>query len=75
MESDREQADLGPDLNGDAIPEPRQPKKRFIGRRAATERAAAKGQASTGIEDSTAVQGAALSSISSTVCTATDHGL
>lgn len=62
MEDDREQTDLGPtvsaDLNGDAAPEPRQPKKRFIGRRAAEERATAKGVES-GIEDSNAVQGAA----------------
>jgi len=63
MESDRQQADLGPvesaDLNGDTAPEPRQPKKRFVGRRAAAERAAAKGQTDGGIEDSNAVQGAA----------------
>lgn len=65
MEEDRAQADLGPpitaDLDGDTAPEPRQPKKRFIGRRAATERAAAKGngQPVGGIEDSAAVQGAA----------------
>lgn len=67
MESDREQADLGPDvsadLNGDTVPEARQPTKRFIGRRAAAEKAAAKGQAINGIEDSAAVQGAANSSI------------
>ncbi|KAL1305062.1 hypothetical protein AAFC00_002000 [Neodothiora populina] len=61
MEADREQADLGPtisaDLNGDAVPEPRVPKKRFIGRRAATERAAANGHPATGgIEDASAVQ-------------------
>lgn len=67
MESDREQADLGPciaaDLNEESAPVPRQPKKRFIGRRAATERAAAKGEANGagGIEDSGAVQGAATS--------------
>jgi hypothetical protein len=64
MESDREQADLGPtipeDINGDTVPEPRQPKKRFIGRRAAAERAAGKGQTDGGIEDSNAVQGAAI---------------
>jgi len=64
MEHDREQADLGPsvpaDLNGDSAPVQRQPKKRFIGRRAAAERAAAKGDASGGgIEDSSAIQGAA----------------
>lgn len=63
MEHDREQADLGPsisaDLNGDSATIQRQPKKRFIGRRAAAERAAAKGDASVGIEDSSAIQGAA----------------
>ncbi|GAB7352797.1 hypothetical protein MBLNU459_g3417t2 [Dothideomycetes sp. NU459] len=60
MEDDRAQADLGPsvstDIDADAAPVQRQPKKRFIGRRAAEERAAAKGGASGGIEDSSAIQ-------------------
>lgn len=63
MEADREQANLVPEitteLGADAAPSPRQPKRRFIGRRAAAERAAAKGDTGAGIEDSGAIQGAA----------------
>lgn len=63
MEADREQANLEPgistDISADTVPSPRQPKRRFIGRRAAAERAAAKGDTGLGIEDSGAVQGAA----------------
>ena len=65
MEEDRAVADLGPevtaDLNGaDAVVE-KKPKRRFIGRRAADAKAAARAQengAGAGIEDSGAVQGA-----------------
>ncbi len=64
MEEDRAIADLGPDvgadLNGeeDATVE-KKPKRRFIGRRAADAKAAAKAQENggAGIEDSGAVQG------------------
>lgn len=38
----------------------KQPKKRFIGRRAAAEKAAAKGDTNGGIEDSGAIQGSHL---------------
>lgn len=58
MEQDRQQADLStPEINGESVPVSKQPKKRFIGRRAAAERAAAKGEANGGIEDSGAIQG------------------
>lgn len=64
MEEDRALADLGPDLpvaadNHDgAATLPKQPKRRFIGRRAADARAAAKAEAGGGaIEDTGAVQG------------------
>ena len=64
MEEDRAMADLGPDvnptaeLNADAEPVPKAPKRRFIGRKAADAIAAAKAEASNGtIEDSGAVQG------------------
>ncbi|THX11047.1 diphthamide biosynthesis protein 1 [Aureobasidium pullulans] len=58
MEQDRRQADLStPELDGEAIAVSKQPKKRFIGRRAAAEKAAAKGETNGGgIEDSGAVQ-------------------
>ncbi|TIA21890.1 diphthamide biosynthesis protein 1 [Aureobasidium pullulans] len=61
MEQDRRQADLStPELDGEAIAVSKQPKKRFIGRRAAAEKAAAKGETNGGgIEDSGAVQVAA----------------
>lgn len=58
MDQDRRQADLStPELDGEAAAVSRQPKKRFIGRRAAAEKAAAKGEANGGIEDSGAIQG------------------
>jgi 2-(3-amino-3-carboxypropyl)histidine synthase len=63
MEEDRAIADLGPDvsadLNGEADSIEKRPKRRFIGRRAADAKAAAKAQENgSGIEESGAVQGA-----------------
>jgi len=64
MEEDRAQADLGPDFPVDLTTDPdaveKKPKRRFIGRRAADAKAAAKAQENGGggIEDSGAVQGA-----------------
>jgi 2-(3-amino-3-carboxypropyl)histidine synthase len=64
MEEDRAIADLGPDvvsadLNGEADNIEKRPKRRFIGRRAADAKAAAKAQENgSGIEESGAVQGA-----------------
>ena len=66
MEEDRAVADLGPDLpadlNGEDETAKKTPKRRFIGRRAADAKAAAKGDAQGNgdgtIEDSNAVQGA-----------------
>ena len=66
MEEDRAIVDLGPelpiDLDGEDETAKKTPKRRFIGRRAADAKAAAKGDAQangTGtIEDSGAVQGA-----------------
>lgn len=61
MEQDRQQADIStPELDGEAIAVTKQPKKRFIGRRAAAEKAAAKGDTNGGIEDSGAIQGSHL---------------
>lgn len=64
MESDRAVADLGPDvsltssIDGDIATQPKQPKRRFIGRRAADAKAAAKAEAGSGsIEETGAVQG------------------
>lgn len=64
MEEDREIADLGPevpaDLNGQAENNNKKPKRRFIGRRAADAKAAAKVQENGdygGIENTGAVQG------------------
>lgn len=64
MEEDRAIADLGPtvsaELNGDTEALGKKPKRRFIGRKAAEAKAAARAEASGGtIEDSGAVQGAA----------------
>ncbi|KZF19877.1 diphthamide biosynthesis protein-like protein 1 [Xylona heveae TC161] len=68
MEEDRALADLGPtgvesqqepEIQAEPAPAPRQPKKRFIGRRAAAERAQANDASSTSggnIEDSGAIQ-------------------
>ena len=69
MEEDRAVADLGPtvsaDLNGDAEALEKKPKRRFIGRKAAEAKAAARAEQNGGtIEDSGgAVQGAAPSHI------------
>lgn len=71
MEEDRVATDLGPsvsaDLNGDAEAAEKKPKRRFIGRKAAEAKAAARAEqeggnsSAGGIEDSGgAVQGAAL---------------
>lgn len=63
-EEDRAVADLGPevsaDLNGDASTIEKKPKRRFIGRKAADEKAAARAEQNGNnmIEDSGAVQGA-----------------
>ncbi|CAK3988228.1 Diphthamide biosynthesis 1 [Lecanosticta acicola] len=61
MEQDRAIADLGPDvppveLNGDAETAPKTPKRRFIGRRAAEARAAAK--AESGVDNASIESGA-----------------
>ena len=66
MEEDRAIADLGPelpvDLDGEDETAKKTPKRRFIGRRAADAKAAARGDAQASgsgtIEDSGAVQGA-----------------
>jgi 2-(3-amino-3-carboxypropyl)histidine synthase len=65
MEEDRAIADLGPDvsaeLNGELETEVKAPKRRFIGRRAADAKAAARAEAGGSndtIEDSGAMQGA-----------------
>jgi len=65
MEEDRAIADLGPeipvDLDGEDETARKTPKRRFIGRRAADAKAAAKGETQNNggtIEDSGAVQGA-----------------
>ena len=63
MEEDRAVADLGPQVGTDLHEGPesvdKKPKRRFIGRRAADAKAAAKVQENGGgIEDSGAVQGA-----------------
>ena len=63
MEEDRAIADLGPDvsttIDGEEDTVEKKPKRRFIGRRAADAKAAARAQeTSGGIEDSGAVQGA-----------------
>ena len=65
MEEDRAIADLGPDIPADldgedVAAEEKKPKRRFIGRRAADAKAAAKAEenGSGGIEESGAVQGA-----------------
>jgi 2-(3-amino-3-carboxypropyl)histidine synthase len=62
MEEDRPLADLGPDvsteINAEEETVEKKPKRRFIGRKAADAKAAAKAQEDGGgIEDSGAVQG------------------
>jgi 2-(3-amino-3-carboxypropyl)histidine synthase len=67
MEEDRAIADLGPEIpdtsvDGEVATVEKKPKRRFIGRRAADAKAAARAQENgggAGIEDSGAVQGAA----------------
>lgn len=68
MEEDREASNLGgsqpaeiaEDINGDADAVEKKPKRRFIGRKAAEAKAAARAEQNGGtIEDSGAVQGAA----------------
>ncbi|KAL2055818.1 hypothetical protein ABVK25_004062 [Lepraria finkii] len=60
MESDRAQADLGEavvvELAADEQSKPKQPKKRYIGRKAASERAEQNGASNGTIEDSGAIQ-------------------
>lgn len=76
MEEDRAVADLGPDLPADitseAATEEKKPKRRFIGRRAADAKAAAKAQPQEnggGIEDSGVVQGAVTPLLQKLWCT------
>ena len=61
MEEDRAQVDVGKTVNAEikteTVSEMRQPKKRFIGRRAAAELAQKKGDTNSAIEDSGAIQG------------------
>ena len=62
MEEDRAIADLGPDvsteINAEEEAVEKKPKRRFIGRKAADAKAAAKAQeVGGGIEDSGAIQG------------------
>ena len=57
MEDDRAETNLGvADIQAEEVSQPRQPKKRFVGRRQAAENAAKNGS-SLGIEDSGAIQG------------------
>lgn len=60
MESDRAQVDLGIAVEAEAVvegkPQERQPKRRFIGRKEAAERAERNGEASASIEDRGAIQ-------------------
>lgn len=59
MEEDRAIADLGPDVIGDAETAAKAPKRRFIGRKAADAKAAARaGTPIESIEESGAIQGA-----------------
>ena len=66
MEEDRAATDIGPavsaELNGDPEPVEKKPKRRFIGRKAAEAKAAAKAEQNGGdaanLEDSGAIQGA-----------------
>jgi 2-(3-amino-3-carboxypropyl)histidine synthase len=75
MEEDRAIADLGPDvsteINGEQEAAEKKPKRRFIGRRAADAKAAARAQESGGgIEDSGAVQGADYAFVYSSIAAA-----
>lgn len=67
MEEDRAATDIGPtvsaELNGDTEAVEKKPKRRFIGRKAAEARAAAKAEQngrSANLEDSGAIQGTVL---------------
>lgn len=61
MEENRALADIGKTVDAkletDIVSETRQPKKRFIGRRAAAELAQKKGDINSAIEDSGAIKG------------------
>ena len=61
MEEDRAQADVGvaveAELQGKNQDVPKQPSRRFIGRKTAAANAQKKGETNGHIEDSTAVQG------------------
>lgn len=61
MEEDRAQADLGEAVDAEFAAEKqgkqKQPRKRFIGRKEAAERAEKKGDTNSTIEDSGALQG------------------
>ena len=60
MEEDRAEANIGQAIDDKLLIKedvPRHPKKRFIGRRAATERAVEQGVSQGTIEDSGAIQG------------------
>jgi 2-(3-amino-3-carboxypropyl)histidine synthase len=61
MEADRAQADLGEavtvELDAEKQERPKQPKKRFIARKTATERAEQNAESNGTIEDSGAIQG------------------
>lgn len=61
MELDRSEANVGiavdTDLEVEKQEEVRKPRKRFIGQRAAAERAGGKGDSSVAIEDNGAIQG------------------
>ena len=60
MEEDRAEADIGQGIDAELLireDAPRHPKKRFIGRRAATEKAKEQAVSQNTIEDSGAIQG------------------
>ena len=61
MEADRAQADLGEavdaELSAENLQKRKEPRKRFIGRKEAAERAEKKGNTNGTIEDSGAIQG------------------
>ena len=61
MEDDRAQVDLGKavdtEMDLEIREKPKQPKKRFIGRKAAAEIAESRSQSTRTIEDSDAIQG------------------
>ena len=67
MEVDRAQSDLGEavdaELSAEHQQKQKQPRKRFIGRKEAAERAEKRGDTNKTIEDSGAIQGAQRSSL------------